>query len=118
MHDSLERRKYKRIEKPFKARFRTIIAQRIVSADWGMVTVKNLSEGGMLFDYKKNLGINTHLDLKIDISKSTPLINCVGKIIRIDEHLNSSMFGIATSFTDISKQGKEIINKTANEIPR
>ncbi len=116
MYNDLGRRKYKRIEKPYIARFRKIVTQRIISAEWDVVTVKNLSAGGMLFNYKKNLGIDTRLDLKINISKSTPLINCIGKVIRIDEHMNSSMFGIAMEFTEIEEQEKEMINTTVEEV--
>jgi c-di-GMP-binding flagellar brake protein YcgR len=115
MYDDLGRRKYKRIEKPYRARFRKIIAKRIISDEWDMVTVKNLSAGGMLFNYKRNLGIDTRLDLKINISKSIPLINCIGRIIRIDEHMNSSEFGIAMEFTEIDEQEKETINTTVEE---
>jgi hypothetical protein len=117
-----ERRKHKRIEKPYMARFRIIplVAKKMVSTDWDMVPVKNLSAGGMRFNYRKDLGIGSLLDLKIDISKSTPTINCVGKVTRIDHpHLHShlhSMLRIATEFTEIDEQEKEIINTTVEEI--
>ncbi len=51
MYNDLERRKYKRTEKPYMVRFRTIplVAKKMVSTDWDMVPVKNLSTGGILF---------------------------------------------------------------------
>ncbi len=50
MSNDQERREYKRIENPFMVRFRTIplVAKKMVSTDWDMVTVKDLSTGGML----------------------------------------------------------------------
>ncbi len=118
MYNDLERRKYKRIEKPYMVRFRTIplVAKKMVSTDWDEVAVKNLSAGGMLFDYNKNLELDSLLDLKIDVSIVTPTINCVGKIIRIAESIPHSILGIATEFTEISEQEKKIINTTIEAV--
>ncbi len=118
MYNDLERRKYKRIEKPYMVRFRTIplVAKKMVSTGWDMVSVKNLSAGGMLFDYKKNLELDSLLDFKIYISRSTPTINCVGKIIRIAESIPPSIFGIATEFAEIEEHEKEMISKAIEEV--
>ncbi len=118
MYNDLERRKYKRKEKPYMVRFRTIplVAKKMVSTDWDEVAVKNLSAGGMLFDYNKNLELDSLLDLKIDVSIVTPTINCVGKIIRIAESIPHSIFGIATEFTEIEEHEKEMISKAIEEV--
>ncbi len=70
----------------------------------------------MLFIYNKNLGIDSLLDLKIDVSKATLTINCVGKIMRIDEPIPPSIFGIATEFTEIDEHEKKIINTTVEKV--
>ena len=118
MSNDQERREYKRIEKPFMVRFRTIplVAKKMISTDWDVVAVKDLSAGGMRFNYMKDLGIGSLLDLKIDISKSTPTIYCVGKVTRIDHFHLHSMLRIATEFTEIDEQEKEVINTTVEEI--
>ncbi len=87
MYERTKIRKYKRMETPYMTRFRVkrYEDQEMSSPDWDMVAVKNLSAGDMLFNYNNNLEIDSLLDLKIDISKSTPTINCVGKINRIEE---------------------------------
>ncbi len=118
MYKGQERRKYKRKEKPYIVRFRTIplVAKKMVSTGWDMVPVKNLSAGGMLFDYNKNLELDSLLDFKIDISRSTPTINCVGKIIRIEKLQPTSLFRIEIKFTDIGEQEKELISMAIEEI--
>ncbi len=118
MYSDLERKKYKRIEKPYRARFKTRSdeAQEMESDVWDSVILRNLSVGGTLFIYKKDLGIGTLLDLKIDVSKSKPTINCVGKIIRINKTQHTSMFYITVFFIDIGKQEKKLINKAIEEI--
>jgi hypothetical protein len=118
MYKGQERRKYERREKPFMVRFRTIplVAEKMVSTGWDMVPVKNLSAGGMLFDYNKNLELGTLLDLNIDAPKSTLTMNCVGKILRSDKLQSTSMFCIAIKFIEIGKREKELINKAIEEI--
>ncbi len=107
-----EKRKYIRIEKPFMARFRTKQFEGVDAplTNWEAVTLKDISAGGTLFNYKKNLGFNSLLDLKIDVSTSTSSINCVGKIIRIEEPKPDSVFRIATEFKEIDEQEKEKLN--------
>ncbi len=115
MSDGQERRKYRRIKKPFIARFRTKQYEglEMSSTEWDMVPVSDISAGGLSFNYTKNLGFNSLLDFKIDITQSTPTINCVGKIIRIDRPQPHSMFRIVTEFTEIEEKEKEMINTTA-----
>jgi hypothetical protein len=118
MSNGQERRKYRRIEKPYITRFRIKPdkSQKMVPANWDLIGVKNLSAGGILFAYPENLGIDSNLDLKIGISQSTLTINCVGKIIRIDRPQPHSMFRIATEFTEIEDQEKEMINTTIDNV--
>ncbi len=96
MSNGQERRIYKRIEKPFMVRFRIKQYEglELSSTKWDIVPVRDISPGGLSFNYTKYLGFNSLLDLKIDIFSST--INCMGKIIRIDRPQPHSMFRIAT----------------------
>ncbi len=113
MYKGQERRKYKRVEKPYTARFKIRSdAQETRSDDWDSVILKNLSAGGTYFIYKKDLGVGTLLDFKIEVSKSKPPVNLVGEVIRIEQLQLPpySMFCIAIKFTGIGKQEKEAIN--------
>ncbi len=113
-----ERRKYKRIEKPFMARLRIKQYEglEISSAEWDVVTLGDLSAGGARFSYNKNLGIDSLLDLNIDVSTDTPTIKCVGKVTRIEQSQPHYTLRIATEFTGIEEKGKEMINTTVEEI--
>jgi hypothetical protein len=118
MYNGQKRRKNERIEKPYRAKFkiRSDEAQEMESDVWDSVTLHNLSAGSAVFFYNKDLGIGTLLDLNIDMPESTPTINCVGKIIRIDKPQPTSMFCIAVFFIDIAEQEKERISKAIEEI--
>ncbi len=130
MYNGQERRKYGRIEltkrkdkkivTPYIARFRVkqYEDQEMSFPDWNIVAVKNLSAGGMLFDYNKNLELDSLLDLKIDFFKSIPSINCIGRVVRIEEPMPNSMSRIAVKFTEIDEKEKEMINTTVEAILR
>ncbi len=117
MYNDLERRKYKRKEKPYMARLRIKQYEglEISSAEWDIVALKDLSAGGALFYYSKYLGLASLLDLKIYLPKSTSTINCVGKITRIEQFKPTSVFTIAIKFIDIGEQEKEMINTIVEE---
>jgi hypothetical protein len=118
MSDGQERRRYRRIENPYITRFRIKPdkIQKMVPTNWDLIVEKNLSAGGTSFYTKKDLGIGTLLGLKIDIPKSTPTINCIGKIIRSDQLKPTSVFCIAIKFIDIGEKEKEMINTTIEEL--
>ncbi|MHC4181730.1 MAG: PilZ domain-containing protein [Planctomycetota bacterium] len=111
----LERRKYKEIATPYIARFKVKLCegQEKSSLDWNIVAVKNLSAGGIIFNYyNENIEIGTLLDLKIGFLKSIPAINCIGRVIRIEESQLNSMSRIATELTEIDEHERKMINTT------
>jgi hypothetical protein len=123
----LEKMKHKKIVTPYIARFRVkqYEDQEMSSPDWDIVAVKNLSAGGMLFQHSKNLGLGSLLDLRIDLFKSVPTINCVVKVTRIEQpqpllieegQSLIFMFRMAAKFTEIDEQEKELINTTVKKI--
>ncbi len=119
MSNGKERRKYKRPGKPYymvRLRIKYHEGPKTSSAGWSWVVLKDLSAGGALFTYDKNLEIGTFLDLKIDVSKSTPAINCVGRVTRIEQSQLHSLLQVAIEFTEIDEQAKELISKIAEEI--
>jgi len=118
MYNNRERRKHKRIEKPYMARLRIKQYEglEISSAEWDIVALKDLSAGGAFFYYSKYLEIGTLLDLKIDVSISTPTINCVGRVTRIEQSQPHSTLHFAIEFEGIDEQEKKLISKIAEEI--
>ena len=115
MYKIPETRKHVRIEKPYITRFNVKSSEQMISSDWDMVAVTNLSAGGIFFYAKKNLKVGTILDLKIGISLSHPSIICAGKVIRAKRHLDTSIIGIAIEFIQISEHVRKAINNTVIE---
>ncbi len=117
MYNGQEKREYKRREKPYRAglRVKQHEGHEKGSAGWDSVFLMNLSAGGALFFYNKDLGIGTLLDLNIDAPKSMRTMNCVGEILRSDKLQSTSMFCIAIKFIGIGEQQEEEAINTAVE---
>ncbi len=117
MYKHREKRKYKRKEKPYMARLRIKQYEGLESssAEWDVVALKDLSAGGALFYYSKYLGLGSLLHLKIDVSTATPTVKCAGKVTRIEYAQPHSILCIATEFTEIDEQEKEMINTTVEK---
>ncbi len=117
MYNGKERRKFKRREKLYMAgvRVKHEEGHETLSTGWDSVTLHNLSVGGTFFIYKKDLGIGTLLDLKIDVPGFLIIINCVGEVTRIEQFKSTSMFCTAIKFIDIGEQEKEAINTSVEE---
>ncbi|MBS1258529.1 MAG: hypothetical protein MAG551_01588 [Candidatus Scalindua arabica] len=108
MYDIAEKRRFKRIEKPYMTRFRTK-----PGGIWDMVAVNDLGAGGIFFNSSNNFEVGTVMDLKIGFSKSAPAIKCDGVVTRVIRHPDTLLFGIGTAFSKIDEHVKEMINKVA-----
>lgn len=111
-----ERRKYRRVEKPIIIRFRIRpqTGQTMLSPDWDMVGVNDLGARGLFFNSSYNIEIGTELELKIGFSTTTTPVKCMGIVTRVKKHQDTSIFGIATAFTNIDEHEKEMIDKFVN----
>ncbi len=116
MCEASERRKYQRVEKPIIIRFRIRPqkGQEMASSDWDMVGVNDLSAGGLFFNSSYNIEIGTILDLKIGSFTSATPVQCTGIVTRFKEHPHTSIFGIATAFTEIEEHEKEMMDRFVN----
>ncbi len=112
-----DRRKDKRREKLYMAevRVKRHEGHETGSTGWDSATLHNLSVGGTFFIYRKDLGIDTLLELKIDGTETRRTINCVGKVTRTEQFQSTSMFCTAIKFINIKKKDKETINTNVAE---
>ncbi len=110
-----ELRKYARMEKPFIARFLVQSNDDVISSDWNMAAVANLSAGGIFFYALENMKVGTILDLKMSLTRSLCPIICAGKIVRVKRIKDSSVIGLGIEFTAIDDYIAEAINCTSKE---
>jgi len=118
-----EKRKHKRIERSFMSWFRTISFVFIgrCFSKWDIVTVRNLSAGGMLFNYYNNIELGTQVNFRIIFPLSAHAICCIGKIIRNNKpsvNPNTRISLVAAEFEKIKKKDRDLIDAVADEVRR
>ncbi|MFQ5686901.1 MAG: PilZ domain-containing protein [Candidatus Scalindua sp.] len=116
MYETSEKRKYQRVEKPIIIRFRIRPqkGQATAPSDWDMVGVNDLSARGLFFNSSYNIEIGTVLYLRIGFSTTTAPVKCKGIVTRVKKNPHTSIFGIATAFTDIEEHEKKMIDRFVN----
>ena len=111
-HPQAEKRKSKRLNKQFVVRFQI---QGEVSRDWDMILISNISRGGLLFSYAKELKEGIVLSFKINIALNTNLIFCTGRVTRAKALGNSKMYETGVAFTEIKEADAILINNTVEK---
>ncbi len=116
MYQGSDRRKYKRVKKPFLVNFQIRRHGALEEdRDWDMVAVLNLGAGGILFYYNKKIGEGVFLDLKINYSPEKPPIKCLGKVIRTEKLEHAYMFLIAVILLDMSEEDRKLLVDVVEE---
>ena len=114
-----ERRQYKRIEKQVMTRLKDN-----ASAGWNIIFTRNISAGGMLFNYTQRLDPGWILDFKITLSGMSNPIECTGEVVRSKPVTSLSadpqkegirMYETAAQFTQIRPAHSLFINHVANK---
>ena len=110
-----ERREYRRIDKSFLTRLKIMPSKlnKLKEAFWDLITTRNLSVGGLLFNYYKEVPVGAEVELKIVFPLADRPIECIGKVIRSQKIIDNgvkSAYRIAAQFDDIKEQDKISIN--------
>ena len=111
-HPQTEKRKSKRLNKQFVIRLQI---QGGASKDWDMILISNISRGGLLFSYAKELKEGMILNFKINIALNKNPIYCVGRVVRAKALGNAKIYEAGISFTEISEADADLINQTVEE---
>ncbi len=108
-----------RLKHPFLAKFRIYTD---ASVKWEIVTIRNVSPGGLSFNYTQKFAIKTILELDIGLSSIVGIVHCLGEVCRVDElpprrpDLKTiPIYGIAVKFINFPEEKKEAIEKLIKE---
>lgn len=106
-----EKRKHERLERPVTARFRVYKDDTAKeSATWDMVTITNISEGGIFFDCVEKFAVGTVLEFNIALPATREWVHCLARVCRVDRRPPGSrrmaVYGVAVNFVEI-EEGKE-----------
>ena len=103
-----EKRKFKRIEKFFVVSVRVASGE---SADWVLVNLENISEGGILFNHTESFKAGTSLDIKIKILPDKPPFQYVGKVVRGQKLGELRLYESAVQFMEVSPEHRDLIHE-------
>ena len=112
-----EKRAYRRIKKSFLARLKIMPSKfnKLRGAFWDLITTKNLSAGGLLFNYYKEVPAGVELELRIIFPLADRPIECIAKVIRSDKIIDNgvkSAYRIAACFEDINEKDQRSIESS------
>lgn len=106
------RRKHTRIDRRFMARFRVR-----GDAPWQIVILKNLSASGALFYCDRRLDVGTIVELRINFPLyQKSVIATVARTVRVESPVETSVYRIAVTFTEIGRDEQDSIDRAANDL--
>jgi len=123
MDSEEHKRSHDRLRHPFLAKFRIYTrSPDQEKSKWDVVTIRNVSPGGLSFNYTQKFSIGTVLELDIGLSSMVGTIHCSGIVCRVDELppkrpdiKTIPVYGIAVKFSDLPDDKKEAIEKLIKE---
>jgi hypothetical protein len=112
-----------RLQHPFLAKFRRYAdSPSQANPKWDVVTIRNVSPGGLSFNYTQKFEIGTILELDIGLSSVVGTVHCLATVRRVDEMppkrpdlQTIPVYGIAVQFNDLPDDKKEAIERLIKE---
>ena len=67
-----------------------------------LAATKNISAGGLLFIVGDKLAVGAILEIKIQLPNSEALIECLARVVRVEELKDGQEYDIAVCFLDLT----------------
>ena len=123
MNSEEHKRSFDRLRHSFLAKFRRYAdSPGQEQSKWDVVTIRNVSPGGLSFNYTQKFPIGTVLELDIGLSSIVGTVHCLGTVCRVDEMppkrpdlKTIPVYGIAVKFTNLPNDKKEAIERLIKE---
>ena len=108
-YEGSDRRKNKRLRKPFSLRLQVQDGQ--TSTPWDMVIVKDISRDSLSFTYDRSLSIGARLLFKLNFGYERGTIQCEAQVVRAQELRNTKVYEIGVRLTNISETDSHLIDE-------
>ncbi|MFA4991268.1 MAG: ATPase, T2SS/T4P/T4SS family [Candidatus Omnitrophota bacterium] len=110
-----DRRAYVRLDKNINLRYKTFsskqeLFKRGFTAEQLSVT-KNISGGGLLFISEETLAVGSIIELTVELPDGEKAIECLARVIRIEEIEEEKNYNVAVCFLDITGADRARMNK-------
>jgi len=107
-----ERRDYERVSASIVGRL------TVVSEAGDIFEVKNLSEGGLLFEFNRAVPLGTILHLSLNIPGRKTPIRCKAKVRRVEELKRNKKYDIGVSVIQIREPDKKAVKRFLNVLKK
>lgn len=110
-----ERRIYSRLNNKINLRFKPFknveeLTERGFTLEQLSVT-KNISAGGILFVSTQILNIGTFLELKLELPNNEEVVNCLARVVRVEELIEGKSYDVSGVFLDITSAQRARLEK-------
>ena len=109
------RRVYRRLDKQVKVRYKVFeIENQLIKRNdcaEAATDTKNISAGGMLFVALNRLDAGSMLELKIELPNNQELIECLARVVRVEELKEGEEYDIAVCFLDLTSADRIRLDK-------
>jgi len=76
---------------------------------------KNISAGGILFVSGESATAGSNIDLRVDLPDDNKPIECLGRVVRVEEDYNGHSYNVAVCFLDITSAQRARLDKYVKE---
>ncbi len=121
--DLANKKRARRIQRKFITKIRIYQgkSQSIDSSNWNLVTTRNLSSSGILFNYNQKIPMGTILEFSMTLPFADN-VHCLGKVRRIEKEQPAKtgiqkipVYGIAANFMNLDRFIKESLESFAKK---
>ncbi|HNW39418.1 MAG TPA: ATPase, T2SS/T4P/T4SS family [Candidatus Omnitrophota bacterium] len=118
---TLSRRVYRRLDKQVNVSYKVFEVENELikrkDAVEEATASKNISAGGLLFVAKDKLIIGSILELKIQLPNSDELIECLARVVRVEELIEQREYDVAVCFLDLTGAERIRLDKFVGQKP-
>jgi len=112
---SSERRSYPRLKNKVNIRYRVFKTEKeLIERGFkpeNLTVTKNISASGLLFVTNEALSVGVILELKIELPDGEEPIECLARVVRVEENIEEENYNIAVCFLDITSAQRIRLNK-------
>ncbi len=110
-----DRRAYSRVDKKANIRYKVFKShEELLKKGFKpekFSVAKNISGGGLLFISNEQLSIGSLLELSIELPDNPKPIQCLSRVVRVEEIYENESYNIAVCFLDITGAERTLIDK-------
>ena len=110
-----ERRVYSRLDTKVNIRFQAFETReellRHGFTPEQLSVTKNISAGGLFFVSREPIAVGSILDMKIELPNTSEVIECLAKVLRVEEVEEEKIYNVKVNFLDLTSAQRTKLNK-------